>query len=210
MAAGQEDQIGTKPQGGEKIVNGDVLIGGTPFVKSGDCADPEIRDNHARALVTALELGSKSTQMLARLDENMRQHQDQVCRKLEDIRIDLKDVTQRLIKGDQQLALMARDVEESKKDINGLGTKVRDHVENHADCTTVENNFKKLEKHLDWHEHQRELAEERRHQLFRDIRTPVFRWVLVGSLGLAVLGAMISTGMMIIKVVPVLNMLEHI
>lgn len=147
-------------------------MGDVPFVKTGDCADPDVRENHAKALVVALDLGSRATNMLVQLEKNLDVHQATVCRKLEEIRIDLRGITDRLVVGDKALALMDMALKETEKDVNGLGTKVRAHLE--------------------WHQDQKDKIDDRRLQFLNDVRNPVIRWALLGIISLAVLGGVLS------------------
>lgn len=144
----------------------------TMFVKTGDCADPDVRENHAKALVVALDLGSRATSMLVQLEKNLDIHQNTVCRKLEEIRIDLRNITDKLIVGDKAIALMDMAIKETEKDVNGLGTKVRSHLE--------------------WHEAQKDKLDERRFQFLNDVRNPAIRWALLSIISLAVLGGVLS------------------
>lgn len=205
----QNALIGANSQGGGRRVGDDVLIGGMPFVKTGDCSDPEIRDNHAKALVTALELGSKASTLLIGLEKSMDIHQTKVCMKLGEIQANMKEIYDKFIANDQSFVSIRHEVSCMKKDIDGLGVKVRDHTVGHPSSSTVKEHGEELKKHLDWHDREDEKEEDRKFQLLNSVRLPVLRWLLVGVISLTMLGGVITAVATIVKVLPVLDVIHQ-
>lgn len=137
-------------------------------ILSGDCADDKVRDNHFRTLVALARMVEQNADTAVLITRTIAEHNQLVCKKLEDLRVELRTQSTDINKQGVTTALFDKDLHSVKKDVDSIGSKVRAHET--------------------WHETQRALKDQSAINGVDAWKRPIINWVVVGVLGLMLLG----------------------
>lgn len=137
-------------------------------ILSGDCEDDKVRENHFKTLVALAKMVEQAAENAAAISKSIVDHNQLVCKKLEELRLDLRAQSMDLSKQVTSLALFDKDLQSIKRDVDNIGSKLRGHEV--------------------WHESQRALHDQATKNEFEAWKRPVINWFVVGALGLVLMG----------------------